>query len=137
MTRAELEALIDAGAWHACVSVLEGLPEAERAKLGAAAVTKLKAIVKGVRPAYFTSLDPNDDSLVPDAPVSIDAFRDAQAAVLLTASFSQWKSVSRYGLPSDELVLRIMRHRHVTWLNEMVELICESDDPFNSRWNLI
>src|SRR6516225_602737 len=110
MTRAELEALIDAGAKRACVSVLERLPEAERAKLADAAVSKLKAIAKGVRPAYFTSVDPNDDSLVRDAPVSIDAFRDAQAAVLLTASFSQWKSVSRYGLPSDELVLRIMRH---------------------------
>ncbi len=83
------------------------------------------------------SLDPNDDSLVPNAPVSIDAFRTAQAAVLLTGSFSQWKSVRRYGLPSDDLVLRILRHRRVTWLNEMVELTCESDDPFNSRWKLI
>jgi hypothetical protein len=137
MTRAELEAFINAEPLEACVRALEGMPEDERAKLGAAAVTKLKANVKGVRPAYFMSLDPNDNSLVRDAPVSIDAFRTAQAAVLLTASFSQWKSVRRYGLPSDELVLRILCHRRVTWLNEMVELTCESDDPFNSRWNLI
>jgi hypothetical protein len=45
MTRAELEALIDAGERRACVSVLERLPEAERAKLGAAAVrTKRLAV---------------------------------------------------------------------------------------------
>jgi Family of unknown function (DUF6493) len=137
MTRAELEAFINAEPLEVCVRALEGMPEDERAKLGAAAVTKFKAIVKGVRPAYFMSLDPNDDSLVRGAPVSIDAFRTAQAAVLLTGSFSQWKSVRRYGLPSDDLVLRILRHRRVTWLNEMVELTCESDDPFNSRWSLI
>src|SRR6202034_796310 len=59
------------------------------------------------------------------------------AAVLATASLGQWKSVLRYGLPSDDLVLRILRHRRATWLNEMVELTCKSDDPFNSRWNLI
>ena len=137
MTRAELEALINAEPLEACVRALEGMPEAERAKLGAAAVAKFKAIVKGVGPAYFMFLDPNDDSYVPGAPVSLDAFRTAQAAVLLTASFSQWKSVRRYGLPSDDLALRILRHRRVTWLNEMVALICESDDRFNLRWNLI
>ena len=137
MTRAELEAFIDAGTSEACVTRSGRHARSRARKLGAAAVTKFKAIVKGVRPAFFMSLDPNDDSLVPGAPVSIDAFRTAQAAVLLTASFSQWKSVRRYGLPSDDLVLRILRHRRVTWLNEMVELICESDDPFNSRWNLI
>ena len=53
MTRAELEAFIDAGNLKACLSRLEGMPEAKRAKLGAAAVTRLKAIVKGVRPAVL------------------------------------------------------------------------------------
>src|SRR5580698_6006593 len=104
MTRAELEALIDAADLKACLKLLEGMPEAKRAQLGIAAVARLKAIVKGVRPEDLMSHDPNDDSLVRNAPVSIDAFRTAQAAVLLTASFSQWKSVSRYGLPSDKLV---------------------------------
>jgi len=72
-----------------------------------------------------------------DVPQNLETFNTARAAVLATASLGQWKSVSRYGLPSDKLVLRILRHRRVTWLNEMVELICESDDPFHSRWNLI
>ena len=58
MTRAELEAFIDAGNLKACLSRLEGMPEAERAKLGAAAVARLKAIVKGVRPAYFMFAEP-------------------------------------------------------------------------------
>ena len=98
------------------------MPEAERAKLGAAAVARLKAIVKGVRPGLFTLLDRSDDFPVPDrltedpwtdirsksdVPRNLEAFNTARAAVLATASLSQWKSVSRYGLPSDKLVLRI------------------------------
>jgi Family of unknown function (DUF6493) len=152
MTRGELEALIDAGNLKECLSLLEGMPEAERAKLGAAAVARLKAIVKGVRPALFTRLNRSDDSPLRDAltedpwrdirsksdvPQNLETFNTARAVVLATASLGQWKSVLRYGLPSDKLVLRILRHRRVTWLNEMVELICESDDPFHSRWNLI
>ena len=152
MTRAELEALIDAGNLKACLSLLEGMPEAKREQLGTAAVARLKAIVKGVRPAVFTSLNRGDDFRLSDVmtedpwsdtraksdvPQNLETFNTARAAVLLTASLSQWKSVRRYGLPSDKLVLRILRHRRVTWLNEMVELICESDDPFHSRWNLI
>jgi hypothetical protein len=152
MTRAELEALINAGNLKACLSRLEGMPEAKRAQLGTAAVARLKAIVKGVRPEVFTWLNRGDDFRLSDVmsedpwsdtraksdvPQDLETFNTARAAVLLTASLSQWKSVSRYGLPSDKLVLRILRHRRVTWLNEMVELICESDDPFHSRWNLI
>jgi Family of unknown function (DUF6493) len=152
MTRAELEALIDAGKLKACLSLLEGIPEVERAKLAAAAIARLKAIVKGGRPAHFRFLERRDGFPVPDSrtvhpspgiraksdvPRTHDAFYTARAAVLATASVGQWKSVSRYGLPSDEQVLQILRHRRVTWLNEMVELICESDDPFNSRWSLI
>jgi Family of unknown function (DUF6493) len=152
MTRAELETLINAGDLKACLNLLDGMPEADRAKLGAAAVARLKAIVKGVAPRHFRFLERGDDFPLPDTltvrpsrdiqaksdvPRNFKSFDTARAAVLATASLSQWKSVRGYGLPSDELVLRIMRHRRVTWLNEMVEVIWESDDPFNSRWNLI
>jgi hypothetical protein len=152
MTRGELEALIDAGNLKACLTRLEGMPEAKRAQLGAAAVARLKAIVKGVRPGTFTWLNQNDDFRLSDVmtedpwsdtraqsdvPQNLETFNTARAAVLATASLAQWKSVLRYGLPSDKLVLRILRDRRLTWLNEMVELICESDDPFHSRWNLI
>ena len=148
MTRAELEALIDAGKLEACLSRLEGMPEAERAKLGAAAVARLKAIVKGVPTRHFAFLERGDDFPLPDSlpvrpppgsraksdvPRNFETFDTARAAVLATASLSQWQSVQRYGLPPDELALRIFRHRSVAWLNEMVDLIWESDDPFNSR----
>ena len=49
MTRAELERLIDAGDRRRAYALWKGYPEAER-EAGAAAVTKFKAIVKGVRP---------------------------------------------------------------------------------------
>ena len=152
MTQAELEALIDTGNLKACLSRLEGMPEAKRAQLDTAAVARLKAIVKGVRPEFFRWLNRSDDFRLSDVmtedpwsdtraksdvPQNLETFNTARAAVLATASLAQWKSVLRYGLPSDKLVLRILRHRRVTWLNEMVELICESDDPFHSRWNLI
>jgi hypothetical protein len=152
MTRAELEALIDAGNLKACLSRLEGMPEAKRAELGAAAVARLKAITKGVRLDVFPWLNRSDDFRLSDVmredpwsdtraksavPQNLETFNTARAAALATASLDQWKSVCRYGLPTDKLVFRILRDRHITWLNEMVELICEVDDPFHSRWNLI
>ncbi len=78
MTRAELEALIDAGQRQACVSVLEGLSEAERAKLGAAAITRLKAIVKGVHPGFFTWLNQCDDFRLSDV-MTEDPWSDTRA----------------------------------------------------------
>ena len=97
MTRDELEALIDAGNLKACLSRLEGMPEASAMQLGAAAVARLKAIVKGVRPGSFTWLNRSDDFRLSDVmsedpwsdtraksdvPQDLETFNTARAAVL-------------------------------------------------------
>ena len=141
MTREELEALIDGGSIEACVVALEGMPEADRTKLGSAAVARLRALGKGIptRLAFVRDTDPDPQIM---ALLNIDVplaarYRAARAAVLATASFSQWKSVRGHGLPSNELTLRILRDRRPPWLDELVELVCEADDERNPRWPLI
>ena len=74
--------------------------------------------------------------------LSIDApraasFQAARAAVLATATFSQWKSVKRHGLPSNELAFRILNDRRPEWLAEFVELVCDEEDHMIDRWPLI
>ena len=53
MTRTELEALIDGGNIEECIVAFLGMPEAERTKLGAAAVARLRALGKGVSAAAW------------------------------------------------------------------------------------
>ena len=141
MTREELEALIDGGNIEACVAAFEGMPEASRLKLGSAAVARLRALGKGIpgRMASFTDTNPDPRimamlSMDPPLPAR---YRTARAAVLATASFSQWKIVRAHGLPSNEMALRIFLGRRPPWLGEMVELICEMEDEILPRWPLI
>ena len=141
MTRSELESLIDGGSIEACIVALEGMPEADRTKLGSAAVARLRALGKGIpaRMAFIMDSDPDPQTMAmlsmdPSRP---DRYRTARVAVLATASFSQWKSVRGHGLPSNELTLRVLRDRRPGWLDEMVELVCEAEDRMNSRWPLI
>jgi len=141
MTRDELEALIDGGSIEACFAALEGMTEADRTKLGSAAVARLRALGKGITPRLAVvmdmDLDPQIRAMIPMGPPQIACYRAARAAVLATASFSQWKSVRAHGLPSNELALRILHDRRPPWLGELVELVCEADDQFSPRWPLI
>ncbi len=141
MTRNELEALIDGGSIEACVAAVLGMPEAERTKLGAAAVARLRALARGIHAQIAPFLDaPAVQHVLPQ--LSIDAphaarFRAARAAVLGTASFSQWKGVKRHGLPSNELALRILSDRRPEWLAQFVEIVCDEEDHMIDRWPLI
>jgi hypothetical protein len=141
MTKGELEALIDGGSIEACVSALEGMPESDRSKLGSAAVARLRSLAKGIpRPMVRfldAHLDPKVLAIASIGPARAESYRVARAAVLATASLSQWKSVQHHGLPSNELTLRILRDRRPTWIDELVEFVCEGDDEFNPRWPLI
>jgi hypothetical protein len=141
MTRGELEALIDAGDAEACIIALQGMPEAERTKLGAAAVARLRAHGKGVSPQLAPFIDSEAVGQVLQA-ISMDRPRlerylAARAAVLATASFSQWKGVKGHGLPSNEMAFRILSDRRPEWLGELVEQVCDEVDQLNMTWPLI
>jgi hypothetical protein len=141
MTKGELEALIDGGSIEACVAALEGMPESDRSKLGSAAVARLRSLGKGI-PRGMTrfidaNLDPQVLALGAIGPFRAESYRVARAAVLATASISQWKGVRHHGLPSNELTIRILRDRRPTWIDELVEFVCEGEDDFNPRWALI
>jgi hypothetical protein len=141
MTRGELEALIDGGIIEACIAALERMPEAERKKLAAAAVARLRVYGKGISARIAPLIDaiPDDHML---RLLSMDAVRfarymTARAAVLATASFSQWKSVKGHGLPPNEMAFRILSDRRPEWLGELVEHVCDEEDRMNQRWPLI
>jgi hypothetical protein len=142
MTKAELEALIDGGDLEACIAAFDGMPEAERNKLGAAAVARLRELTKGIHPRLAPLLDGEVAhfairQIVMDHSRSA-RFRAARAAVLATASFSQWQSVKSRGLPSNEQVFRILSNRRPPWLGELVEQICDAEEHhLTSRWPLI
>jgi hypothetical protein len=141
MTKDELETLIDGGSIEACVAALEGMPESDRSKLGSGAVARLRSLGKGI-PRGITrfidaNLDPQVLALGAIGPFKAESYRVARAAVLATASFSQWKSVRHHGLPSNELTMRILRDRRPPWIDELAEFVCEGDDEFNPRWPLI
>jgi Family of unknown function (DUF6493) len=141
MTRSELEALIDGGSIEACLAALEGMPEAERPKLGAAAVARLRALGKGI-PARIASLLDSESANDILPLISIDIphsarYRAARGAVLATSSFSQWKGVKSHGLPSNELAFRILSDRKPEWLDELIEFVCDEEDQLNDRWPLI
>jgi hypothetical protein len=141
MKREELEALIDGGSIEACVAALEGMPEADRTKLGSAAVARLRALGKGIPPRTGSFIDvivdPQIMAMMSIGPRQVERYRVARAAVLATASLSQWKGVRSHGLPSNELTLRILRDRRPPWLDELVEIVCETDDEHIPRWPLI
>jgi hypothetical protein len=143
MTRSELETLIDGGDAEACIAAFRGMPEAERAKLASAAVARLRALAKGIPAQIAPLLDSATVHHVLPL-ISMDLtrlarYRAARAAVLATASFSQWKSVRSRGLPGNDVVFRILSDRRPAWLGEFVELICDEEDPMmmSSRWPLI
>jgi hypothetical protein len=141
MTKEELDALIDGGSAEACVVAFEGMPEAERKKLGAAAVAHLRTLGKlvpgRISIAFDSELEPRIMQLL-SIDESVPArFRAARVAALATASLGQWKGVRRHGLPSNELTLRILRDRRPPWLDELLELVCEEDDGLVRRWPLI
>ena len=148
MTRAELEALIDAGDADACIAAFRGMPEAERLTLGAAAVARLRAVGKGVsaRLAPFLEFDSPSRNAAVDAQLlrslSFDVprlarYHAARAAVLATASFSQWKGVMGHGLPGNDVASRILSDRRPEWLAELLEQICDEEDRLNQRWPLV
>ncbi len=141
MTSSELEFLINGGNIEECIVAFLGMPESERTKLGRTAVARLRALGKGIPPrlAQFIDTDTVNQFL---SLLSIDAPRvarycAARAAVLSTATFSQWKGVKGHGLPSNEAALRILSDRRPEWLPELVELVCDEEEALNARWDLI
>ncbi len=141
MTRKDLEALIDSGEFEACITAFQGMPEAERLKLGATAVARLRALGRIIPPRLAPLMDaetvgqvlPLLSMVVPQAA----RWRAARAAALATASLSQWKTVKRHGLPSNDAVFRILSDRSPPWLGELVELICDEEDHLTNRWTMI
>ena len=117
------------------------MPEADRLKLGGTAVTRLRSLLKGLprQISRFAHLDASRFAL---AMHHVDqtlprTYRATQAAVLATASFSQWKSVKRHALPSNDVALAILTDRRPSWVGELVEIACEEeDDRLESRWPL-
>jgi len=140
MTRSELEALIDGGDVEACIAAFQGMPEADRNKLGAASVARLRALAQGIPAQLAPFLHGEAVQLLPlmsmDRP-RLASYRTARAAVLATASFSQWKRVKSRGLPTDDQIFRILSDRRPEWLGEFVEHICDEDERLGSRWPLI
>jgi hypothetical protein len=64
MTDFELEALINGGNIEECIIAFLGMPEAERKKLGRAAVARLRALGKGITPRLAQVMDA--DGRLPD-----------------------------------------------------------------------
>jgi hypothetical protein len=141
MTKAELEALIDAGDVDACITAFDGMAEGERAKLGATAVARLRELTKGIHPQMMRLLD-GDTAHFAMSTIIMDRqrlarFRTARAAVLATTSYSQWQSVKSRGLPPDDELFRIVTSRRPEWLDQLVEYLCDQDEQMGSRWPLI
>jgi hypothetical protein len=134
MTKADLDALIDAGDVDACIAAFEGMSESERTKLGSAAVARLRALAKAI-PAELA-----DAHLHPSVPIDrarLASYRAARVAILATATFSRWKSVKSLALPPDEQSFRVVANRRPDWLNELVEHLCDQDELTGSRWPVI
>jgi hypothetical protein len=142
MTRAELEALIDSGDAEACITAFEGMPEAERTKLAAAAAARLRELGKATRQRIGRISIAEDFEhavrpfVAPD-PVQTARLRAARSAVLATGSLRQCKSVGSGNLPSNERLFRILSDRRPEWLDEFVEYICDEEDDATPRWPLI
>jgi hypothetical protein len=141
VTKPELEALINGGGVEACIVALQGMSEAERTKLGSTAVARLRELSQGIHPRLFPLLGSEvGEQAIPPIVMAHERrarLRAARAAVLATASHSQWKTVRSRGLPSDETIFRIMSDRRPSWLGEFVEYLCDDEGPLASHWNLI
>ena len=148
MTRQEIEALIDAGDIEACIAAFRGMPEAERAKLGSAAVARMRAVGKGVSAQLGPLLDAGPileesgalKQLLRhnkfDGP-RLASYRAARVAVLATASFNQWKGVRAHSLPANDVAFQILTDRRPPWLADLLGALCDDEDPFNDRWSLV
>jgi hypothetical protein len=92
MTRSELAALIDGGDVEACISAFQGMPEADRTKLGAASVARLRTLSKGIPAQLAGFLHGEAVQLLPLMATDrtrLASFRAARAAILATASYNR------------------------------------------------